>query len=92
MKRIVLCALAAGMILAAPAAEAHIPAECAASTQALTWALEGQDETGEHLDLALEHAETIRAGLVKQYARTSDNVRSKALLLFHCIINPPTID
>ena len=83
--------LVALMVACSAPAKAHIPAECAAHVQQLEWALEGQDETSEHVTLALEHADgAIRAGLVEQYARVSGNVRSKALLLIGCIMDPPS--
>ena len=99
-------AIAAAAILtiaigAAPV-QAHIPAECAVRVQDLELALEGQNDTREHVDLRLgaiksqiensgEATMRFRPGLIEQYVRISDHVRSKALLLFHCIMEPPSV-
>ena len=86
---------------AAPA-QAHIPTECAVRVQELEWSLEGQKDTREHVDLQLqiimtqveiygEARDRFRHGLIEQYVRISDHVRHKALLLFHCIEEPPSV-
>ena len=93
MMRIIFCALAASLIVAgASAAHAHIPTKCATHVQELQWALEGQDDTQEHVDLAVEVGRDIRPALVKQYARISRQVRHKALLLVDCIVEPPSVE
>ena len=92
------CAIAAGAatFFATAAAQAHIPAECAVRVQELEWALEGQDDTREHVDLVLqiyadEEEAVIRPGLLSQYVRINNSVRSKALLLIGCIVEPPSV-
>ena len=92
------CAIAAvaATFFATTAAHAHIPSECAVHVQELELALEGQDDTREHVDLVLqiyadEKEAAIRSGLLAQYARINNHVRHKALLLFGCIIEPPSV-
>ena len=90
------------LAVGAATAHAHTPTECAVRVQELEWALEGQNDTREHVDLKLQiianeielHGEAVsrfRHGLIEQYVRINDHFRSKALLLFHCIVEPPSV-
>ena len=94
----------ASLILAASAAHAHIPAECAVRVQELGWALEGHDDTEDNVIFSRDLMETDLAvdgkynlDRAERHIRQLDvfinvleSVRSKALLLFSCITEPPT--
>ena len=105
MIRVVFGALAASVILAASAAQAHIPAECAVRSQELGWALETHSEvedaasfSHELNDAQIEVHGDINLDRAKRHIRQLDvvinvleNVRHKALLLFNCIHEPPSV-
>ena len=103
-RKCVIAAVLVATILAAPAASAHIPAECAVRVQELGWALEGHDDTEDNVIFSRDLMETDLAvdgkynlDRAERHIRQLDvfinvleSVRSKALLLFSCITEPPT--
>ena len=96
--------LVALLVACAAPAKAHLPAECAVRSQELGWALEGAETVHENVEFTREiyqlpavadaelHLHRIDSHVrqLEVYIRVLEGVRSKALLLIGCIMDPPS--